>query len=120
MRDFFPHKEFTQCNPPCNKGDMNEEFMAKLNKARSISGVPYVLTSAYRTVSHEYRQGRDGTSSHTKGLAVDIATLDSRTRILTLKGLIDAGFTRIGLGKDFIHVDDDDEKSQNVLWHYYK
>lgn len=99
---------------------MQESFLQKLNVARWHSDTPYRLTSAFRTVEHEYSKGRDGTSSHTKGLAVDIAATSDHERSLIIEGLIKAGFSRIGIGKTFIHVDDDPDKDQNVIWHYYK
>jgi len=119
MNDFFSQMEFSRCDPPCRKHDMDPDFMARLNVARFLSGVPYPLTSAFRTVEYEHSKGRSGSSSHTKGVAVDIAAPRSRTRALILKGLIAAGFSRIGIGEDFIHVDADPDKDQNVIWHYY-
>ena len=52
------------------------------------------------------------------GLAVDISCNSSRDRSIILTALIDSGFTRIGIGKTFIHVDLDKSKSQNVIWMY--
>jgi len=34
--------------------------------------------------------------------------------------LLEVGFTRIGIGNTFIHVDIDKDKSQNVIWTYKK
>lgn len=30
-----------------------------------------------------------------------------------------AGFNRIGVGKTYIHADNDNSLAQNVIWHYY-
>jgi len=35
-----------------------------------------------------------------------------------IEALLDADFTRIGIGKDFIHVDMDPNKEPNVMWTY--
>jgi hypothetical protein len=35
-----------------------------------------------------------------------------------VRGLLDAGFTRIGIAKTFIHADDDAESPQQVMWLY--
>ena len=56
--------------------------------------------------------------------AADIHVKDSRARFLILVSLMSEGFTRFGIGKNFIHVDSDDtknggDKSPNVVWHYY-
>ena len=61
---------------------------------------------------------KNPTSSHIKGLAVDIKAKDSKTRGLILDALRYVGFTRIGISKTFIHVDLDYDKSQNVTWLY--
>lgn len=55
-----------------------------------------------------------------KGIAIDLQAKYSRQRFLIIRGLIEAGFTRIGIGENFIHVDDDKDKDQRVVWHYYE
>ena len=116
----FPESDFLKANPPCNRSQMRTEFMDKLQNARTISGTPYVILSAYRSLQHEYSKGRSGTSSHTKGCAVDIRFLNGGELGLILKGLYLAGFTRIGINwkNKFVHVDDDKEQEQDWLWTY--
>jgi hypothetical protein len=118
--DYFSQRDFDRCDPPCQMSDMDHDFMNKLDKARRISNIPYQPTSAFRTKEHELEQGRDGSSSHTKGLAIDLQAKYSRQRFLILKGLIESGFTRIGIDtkRGFIHVDSDTGKSQKVVWGY--
>jgi len=96
--------------------DMQETFLHRLDIARFHSGVPYIVNSAYRSVEHEKSKGRDGTSSHTKGLAVDLRATNSRTRFKIIEGLLKAGFTRIGVYNWGIHVDEDYEKDQEVIF----
>lgn len=115
----FSQKDFSRCNPACDINQMDESFLSRVDTARETSGIPYVVNSAYRTVEHEKKNGRDGSSSHTKGLALDIKAVGSRQRYYILKGLLAVGFTRIGIGENFIHVDDDPEKERKVIWHYY-
>lgn len=115
---YFKQEEFEKATPKCSLSDMNERFMLKLDDARLISGVPYKINSAYRTVEYEKLKGRNGKSSHTKGLAVDIRCINSNERYNIILGLLEAGFNRIGIGKDFIHVDDDQTKPNNVIWVY--
>ncbi len=116
---FFTQRDFDNCNPPCNIEDMNEVFMDLLDSARNLSGVPFILTSAYRSKKWEKEQGRDGSSSHTKGIAVDIKCVSSYVRHRILNSLLTMGFNRIGIGEDFIHVDLDKDKSSSVVWTYY-
>ena len=95
--------------------NMNESFLMRLDEAREYAGIPFIINSAYRSPQHP-ESIKNPTSSHIKGLAVDISAKDSRTRGLILDALRAVGFNRIGIAKTFIHVDVDYDKSQNVTW----
>ena len=96
---------------------MDVNFLAKLDKAREYANIPFIINSAYRSPEHPLSVSNP-TSSHIKGLAVDISVKDSRQRFLVLDALIAVGFNRIGIAGTFIHVDLDLDKSQNVIWTY--
>ena len=96
---------------------MNVDFLAKLDEAREFAGIPFIINSAYRSPSHP-ESIKNPTSSHIKGLAVDIKAKDSITRFKVLDALIAVGFNRIGIAGTFIHVDLDLDKSHNVIWTY--
>jgi uncharacterized protein YcbK (DUF882 family) len=98
--------------------NMDADFLAKLDEAREYANIPFVINSAYRSPEHNARVGGKPTSSHLKGLAVDISAKDNSTRGIILDALRAIGFNRIGIAKTFIHVDMDTEKSQNVTWLY--
>jgi len=97
---------------------MDADFLAKLDEARELADIPFIINSAYRSVEQNKKVGGKPNSSHLKGLAVDIKIKDSRTRYIVLNALIRVGFNRIGVASTFIHVDDDKEKSENVIWTY--
>lgn len=105
--------------PPCKVEDMNLAFMDKLLFAQKLCGKKFHITSAYRSVAYEKSKGRNGRSAHCLGLAVDISTRDSKSRYLVVSALINAGFNRIGIGKTFVHVDDDLKRVHPVIFHYY-
>ena len=107
---YFDWRDFERCTPRCDEKQMNTLFMHMLDKARDKAGVPFILNSAYRSVKWEKALGRNGTSSHTKGVAVDIHCYDSSNRLKIVKALLDVGFKRIGIYDTFIHVDNDEEK----------
>ena len=92
--------------------------MKKLQVARDWAGVPFYITSGFRCVIHNRRVGGMENSSHRKGVAADIWIDRPRRRWLILEALMEAGFDRIGIGRDFIHVDRDIEKVKNVIWLY--
>ena len=97
--------------------NMDVNFLDKLDKAREYANIPFIINSAYRSPEHP-ESIKNPTSSHIKGLAVDISAKDSRKRFLILDALIAVGFSRIGIAGTFIHVDLDLDKSQNVIWTY--
>ena len=97
--------------------NMDEDFLSKLDEAREFAGIPFVINSAYRSPEHPLSI-KNPTSSHIKGLAVDIKATDSSTRFKVIEALVSVGFTRLGIADTFIHVDWDFDKSQEVIWTY--
>lgn len=117
LPEFFSPEEFSKCTPQCCIDDMSSLFMYRLNIARYIAGVPFVLNSAYRSFDWEIAHNRSGTSSHCKGVAVDVRCFDDKTRQRIIYGAICAGFKRIGIHRSFIHLDFDTDKSPSI-WLY--
>jgi uncharacterized protein YcbK (DUF882 family) len=98
---------------------MDEQFLQMLDDAREFAGVPFKITSGFRTPEHSHAIGSNDKSSHCKGLAADIACGGSRERMEIIIALLTVGFDRIGIGDGFIHVDADVEKDEAVIWTYY-
>lgn len=115
---YFVDAEFRQCNPPCSIEDMEQDFLDVLDAIREKAGIPLVLNSAYRPVSHEKKQGRAGTSAHTYGLAVDIRCSSDVNRWKIISAAIECGVTRIGVSSNFIHIDISAKHTQCVVWTY--
>lgn len=115
---YFKEEEFRKAVPSCSLSDMDERFMSKLDLARLYAGVPFKINSAFRSVEYEESKGRSGTSMHCKGRAVDIACYTSAVRFAIVVALVDVGFRRIGIGSNFIHVDDGYEGSDPLIWLY--
>lgn len=116
---YFKESEFKACTPRCSMQDMSQQLMYMLDAAREIAGIPFVLNSAYRSKEWDKSKGRTGNSAHTRGLAVDIRCNSNANRYIILTALLRAGFTRIGVGKTYIHADIDNSLTQRVVWHYY-
>ena len=118
---YFKLREFA-CNC-CGKSKINRTFLKVLNSARSYSknedgsDVPFIITSGYRCENHP-ESIKNSKSSHIKGLAADILVKNSRERAVILGALMNAGFSRFGIGHIFIHVDLDEDKVQGVIWTY--
>ena len=118
MANYFSRKEL-ECRC-CGVCLVDDNLISRLNQARELAGIPFIITSGYRCEKHNAEVGGVPTSSHTKGLAVDIAFKDSNQCFKIMKSLLDAGFNRIGINfaKSFIHCDIDGDKPQNVLFKY--
>ena len=97
--------------------NMNKDFLFVLDEAREFAGIPFIINSAYRSPNHPLSV-KNPSSSHIKGLAVDIKATDNATRFKIVEALISVGFTRIGIADTFIHVDLDFDKRQNIIWTY--
>jgi hypothetical protein len=91
--------------------------ISKLDHAREVAGVPFVINSGFRDDNHP-ETIKNPTSSHNKGYAADIRFTSEYEKERILYGLRQAGFTRIGIDNTFIHADDDPHKTQNVVWYY--
>ena len=123
MYKYFKLSEFDSPDSPGSGELMEPQVLEALDIARDIAGFPFIITSGVRTVAHHrkliemgYKTAKN--SSHLLGWAVDIAVPTSRKRFLMIEALLDAGFNRFGIGKDFIHVDMDPNKESNVTWVY--
>jgi zinc D-Ala-D-Ala carboxypeptidase len=118
---YFNLSEF-DCPTDSGSGEnMCLEFLGKLDKARELAGIPFKINSGYRTLKHNTAVGGVKNSSHTNipCNAADIHIKDSASRYKIIQSAIKVGFNRIGIGKNFIHLDTDKKKSPNIIWHYY-
>lgn len=107
----------TYCVPDKDISKLSPYLKDKLLALSDMCAFPLILTSAYRPKDYEVSKGRSGSSSHCKGLAVDIACTESLKRLELLKYALELGFNRIGIGRDFIHLDVDFDKPKCV-WLY--
>ena len=92
------------CHCGCGK-TVSPELLVRLEALRSMLGQPLSVTSGARCEAHNRKIGGATNSWHMKGLAVDIACVDSRLRgdIIRLAGIL--GFNGIGVAKTYIHLD---------------
>lgn len=115
---YFTSKEF---DSPDKKGSgslMDATVLEMLDETRHRAEISFKITSGYRTKAHNRLVGGVNGSSHTKGLAVDIRCKGSLERFKIITCALQQGFTRIGVSGNFIHLDNDSDKTQNVIWTY--
>lgn len=116
--EYFTPDEF-KC-PCCGLLNVSTPFICKLEEARKIAGVPFKITSGCRCKKYNKKVGGVEHSLHlcTKyapATACDIYSNIDRRRFIIVRSLIEAGFTHIGIGKDFVHVDND---QRLAMWLY--
>jgi uncharacterized protein YcbK (DUF882 family) len=112
---YFKKEEF-EC-PCCGMINIDHDFIYDLEEAREEAGIPFVIESASRCFKHNKAVGGVDSSAHCSGEAVDIVVNSSQARYKLLQALLPR-FRRIGIGKTFIHVDDDPTKPKEVCWLY--
>ena len=115
----FSRSEFAcRCGQCDGRAEMDDDFMDLLQVMRNLRGKPMAPSSGFRCPLHPESVKRP-TSSHTRGLAADFPVGGSGERFELVRCAVEAGFDRIGIGKDFIHVDADPDKAAEVMWDYY-
>jgi len=115
---YFEYEEFDSPDVQGSGQLMDPKLLEMIDEVREIYGKPIRVTSGYRTEAHNHKVGGVSSSSHLKGLAIDVACVKSDDRFEMLTALLEVGFNRIGVAGSFIHVDIDKDKSQNVIWTY--
>jgi hypothetical protein len=113
----FEDSEF-ECGCGCGRGInyMSSDLLRLLYPARTKADVPFPINSAFRCQRHNDAIGGVKDSAHCLGYAVDIRCDNSGDRFKILRGLILAGFKRIGIYDWGLHADCDPSKPQGVIW----
>ena len=120
---YFKLEEFESPDEPGTGCMMCPDFLELLDEARDYAGIPFVITSGFRSVEYNRELIEQGfsaskNSSHLIGLAADIRVRNSSERWIILDALLEVGITRIGIGKGFIHADADPLKENHIIWTY--
>ncbi|AEL23850.1 D-Ala-D-Ala carboxypeptidase family metallohydrolase [Cyclobacterium marinum] len=112
---YFNLSEFDSPDEPGSGERMQESTLAMLEKARHQAGIPFAINSGVRTPSHNEKVGGISNSAHLSGWAADIATSKYTQKTIVMACQM-AGFQRIGIYKNFIHVDNDPTKPSPAQW----
>ena len=118
----FDSSEFA-CQCGCGTGDIKFELVTMLEDVRVAYDKPMRINSGIRCLAHNRKIGSRDTSSHIKCLAADIGCTSMTERLNIMQcifrvGQMDSGlmrFQRIGLHKDFIHLDIDLDKPKGIF-----
>lgn len=104
------------CGFGANPAEFNHYLMEQLDLLRELWGAPLALTSGARCLAHNAAVGGEKHSAHTPDddrqcRAVDLALPGhafwptSRIRKELIQKATRCGFQRIGIGRNFLHVD---------------
>ena len=118
---YFKMEEFNQPGLPESWRKMDINLLMLVDKMRHRSGIPYKITSAYRSAEYNATlKNSSKNSAHILGKAVDISAPDSKTKYLIIEAAIHFGIERIGIASNFIHIDiqEETEKPTKVIWTY--
>jgi len=117
MTEYTPDPRFA-CRCGCGRNWVDVRLESMVHRLEEEVGERLVVTSGYRCEAHNRAVGGSPTSSHKKGLAADLACDASRLRYRIIGAAIRLGFHRMGIGKNFIHLDIDRSKAPRVIWIY--
>jgi hypothetical protein len=122
VRHFVPREFTCKCDGLCSHDDVvSGELVLKLERIRDLIGKPVVIRSGTRCESHNRQVGGMPGSAHIPqngtSHAADILCPDSGFRFAFLTAALPM-FNRIGIGSDFIHVDDSPHLPENQVWLY--
>ena len=118
LTEHFRSSEFW-CRCGCgNEGPNGNHIMQplvlKLEIVRTAINKSMKINSGIRCLKHNRSIGSSDTSSHVKCIAADISCRQMSDRHLLMSHLPKL-FERIGIHKDFIHVDIDTEKRNGIF-----
>lgn len=101
---------------------MNPDFIKMLVKLEKESGYPIFewINRGARSPAHNSKVGGVSSSAHKMPTcrAADIKTATPTIQRRLVAAARKVGFKRIGIGRTFIHLDNDPTKPQNVSWGY--
>ena len=120
IKHFTPRDFTCQCAGLCDHPVViSLETVAKLDKICDVIGLPIKVLSGTKCERYNNRVGGKSRSAHVPKNGVSHAAHvfcpDSSFRFAFLAAALPV-FNRIGIGKDFIHVDDDPELPPSVVW----
>ena len=100
-------KNFTEAEmacPCCDTCEMDEQFMANLQRVREQCGFGFKINSAYRCAEYNAKVSSNTRGQHATGQAVDVSMKDRYKRFKLLSKAIENGYFKdIAISKTFIH-----------------
>ena len=105
--------------PACDAPPPTQELLDRLDLMRYQYGYPIVITSGPRCATWNLKKGGKANSDHRTGEGADLDCPGSRARFELYDAARRAGFRRLGIGRNFLHVGTAERLDQDVTWTYY-
>lgn len=116
---WFKPGEFTNAQKTHTVAELNPEFVTLLDNIREECKFALRIDSGYRTqTENDALADSVSDSAHVQRIAADIYCADSRKRQVLYDVARKNGINRIGIGKNFLHLDISKTLPQNVTWVY--
>ncbi len=110
------------CGKACDAPPPHPDLVARLELLRYRVGRPIRVTSGPRCPDWNRRQGGTETSDHLTGAGADLAVATSGERWELLDACLRGPaplFTRLGIGRTFLHVGLAGPNPGHQIWTYY-
>ena len=104
--------------PHGTKDALAPELINAIDRLEKEIFLSLKFNSGYRCLACNAAAGGAKNSAHLRGKAVDILAGTSGERFLLIQAAIVRGFSRIGIGKGFVHLDVDTSLPNFMLWLY--
>lgn len=134
MSKYFSLDEFECTCGKCGLKRIDPKFLNTLDAIREDCGFPFYINSGCRCDERNEFIGGAANSPHKileDGFthAADIRNTSSRERYMIINSALKHGITRIGIGENFVHLDNadmlngspwnSDTHVANLIWTYY-
>ncbi len=118
LSENFNSKEFDSPDIPFSGNNVKRGLVVKLQMLRHLYKSSIHINSGVRSVEHNNKVGGIANSEHLTGEAVDIKCDNSIMRHELLSLALIVGFTRVGIGKSYLHLGVSATRIKNVYWLY--
>ena len=112
----FNREEYA-CKCGCGRDNIKNELAASVQLVRDKLKRGIVISSGIRCEAHNTAIKATPSSCHIDGFAADLAYKGSSERYQLLNAAMQV-FDRVGIAKNFIHVNVDSTKNPEVIWLY--
>ena len=104
--------------PCCGYEGIDPQIVLFCQGVRDEVGHPVKITSGCRCFQHNLDVGGSAGSDHLIGKGVDISCTTSKLRYAIVRAAMRVGVTRLGVGKNIVHIGINEVNPQEVIWVY--